>query len=216
MWHRRGKTINPREIIFSQNFFAGTVNLVPETVKFWFSSQKQGLKWFYNTLNSENSIFSTIFWSISELSKCCKNTSSPSSKCCKIILHSVFDPKTKISPSQEPNEQFQKKISRKNNFPRILCFPSTMSHIHKSTKMRFPGNRPKMAQLHKNTTSSKMVAWGWYMTHFNRRDLLNSKKLVWDGFHNLPDLPGRFAIFLDFSEISRRAAEPRKPISQLL
>ena len=114
MWHRRGETIIFREIIFTPIFFSGTVHLVPETVKFWFWGEKQGLKWFYNTLNSENSIFSTIFWSILEVSKWCKNTSSSSSKCCKIILNHVFHPKTKISPSREPNEQFQtKKFAKK-------------------------------------------------------------------------------------------------------
>ena len=90
MWHRRGETIKAREIIFSLIFFSGTVHLVPETVKFWFWGQKQSVKWFHNTLNSENSIFSTTFWSISELSTCCKNTSSPSSKCYKIIFNCVF------------------------------------------------------------------------------------------------------------------------------
>ena len=70
----------------------------------------------------------------------------------------------------------QKILPRKNYFPRILCFSPAMSHIHTPTKMGFPGNRPKMPQLLKNTTSSKIVVWGCYMTHFDRRDLLNSKK----------------------------------------
>ena len=70
----------------------------------------------------------------------------------------------------------QKKMSLKNNFPRILCFSPEISHIHKSTKMGFQGNQPKMAQLRNNITSSKMVVRGWYMTHFDRRDPLNSKK----------------------------------------
>ena len=89
-----------------------------------------------------------------------------------------------------------------------------MSHIRKSTKMRFRGNRPKMAQLHQNTTSSKMVARGWYMTHVDRRDLLNSKKLVWDGFHNLPDLPGPICDFSRFFRGFRaRARNLEKPSS---
>ena len=92
----------------------------------------------------------------------------------------------------------QKKISRKNNYPRILCFPSAMSHIRTSTKMRFPGNQLKMLQLHNNITFSKMVVRGCYMTHFDRRDLLNSKKLVWGGFPNLPDLPGPICDFTRF------------------
>ena len=95
----------------------------------------------------------------------------------------------------------QKKISRTNYFLRKLCFSPEIWHIRKSTKMGFPGNQPKMAQLHKNTTSWEMVVRGWYMTHFDRRDLLNSKKLVWDGFHNLPDLPGPIC---DFSRFFRK------------
>ena len=94
----------------------------------------------------------------------------------------------------------QKILRRKNYFPRILCFSPEISHIHTPTKMGFPRNQPKIAQLRKNTTSSKMVARGWYMTHFDRRDLLNSEKKVWDGFHNLPALPG---LICDFSRFLR-------------
>ena len=111
----------------------------------------------------------------------------------------------------------QKIISRTNYFPRILCFSPAISHIHKSTKMGFPGNQPKITQLHKNITSSKMIVRGWYMTHFDRRDLLNSKKQVWGGFHNIPDLPGPICdFFSDFSEISWWAADPQNPSSQPL
>ena len=41
------------------------------------------------------------------------------------------------------------------------------------------------------------------MTYFDRRDLLNSKKLVWDGFHNLSDLPGPICDFSRFLRKSR-------------
>ena len=95
----------------------------------------------------------------------------------------------------------QKILRRKNYFPRILCFSPAMSHIHKSTKMRFPGNRPKMPQLLKNTTSSKMVVRSWHTTLFDRRNFLNSKKLVWGGFPNLPDLTGPIC---DFFSIFRK------------
>ena len=106
----------------------------------------------------------------------------------------------------------QKIISRTNYFPRILCFSPAISHIHKSTKMGFPGNQPKITQLHKNITSSKMVVRGWYMTHFDRRDLLNSKKKFGIVSTTYMTSPDRFAIFLDFFlEIPRWAADPRKP-----
>ena len=39
----------------------------------------------------------------------------------------------------------QKILRRKNYFPRILCFSPEISHIHKSTKIGFPGNQPKNA-----------------------------------------------------------------------
>ena len=104
-------------------------------------------------------------------------------------------PKPKFHRLRNQMNSSRNKNSRKNYFPSFNSFPSAMSHIRKSTKMRFPGIRPKMAQLHKNTTSSKMVARGWYMTHFDRRDLLNSKKLGWDGFHNLSDLHEPICVF---------------------
>ena len=95
----------------------------------------------------------------------------------------------------------QKIISRKNYFPRNYGFPSAMSHTRTSTKIRFPGNRPEMLQLRDHITSSKMVVRGWYMTHFDRTDLLNSKKQVWGGFRNLPDLGGPIC---DFSHFFRK------------
>ena len=55
-----------------------------------------------------------------------------------------------------------------------------------------------MLQLRDHRTSSKMVVRGWYMTHFDRRDLLNSKKQVWGGFRNLPDLCGPICDFSRF------------------
>ena len=59
-----------------------------------------------------------------------------------------------------------------------------------------------------------MVVRSWYMTHFDRRDLLNSEKNVWDGFPNLPGLPGPIC---DFSRFFRgfRAGPPilEKPSS---
>ena len=73
-----------------------------------------------------------------------------------------------------PIDISQKILRRKNNFPWNVIFSPEMSHICTSAKIGFPGNQPKMPQLHKNTTSSEMVVRGWYMTHIDRRDLLNS------------------------------------------
>ena len=88
-----------------------------------------------------------------------------------------------------------------------------MVHIRISTKMSFLENRPKMPQLHGPITFSKMVVRGWYMPHFDRRDLLDSKKQVWGGFRNLPGLYGPISeIFSIFSEISPGQPRSKKVI----
>ena len=53
----------------------------------------------------------------------------------------------------------------------------------------------KMVELHNNRKSLEMVVRGWYMTHFDRRDLLKSKKLVWGGFSNMSDYSGPICEF---------------------
>ena len=104
----------------------------------------------------------------------------------------------------------QKIISRKNDFPQNNSFLTAIWHIHTSTKMGFPGNQPKMAQLYGPLTFSKMVVRGWYMPHFDRRDLLNSKKQVWGWFPQLArPLWTDLRNFPIFSEIS-----PGQPISK--
>ena len=55
-----------------------------------------------------------------------------------------------------------------------------------------------MVEFHENRKSPEMVVGDWYMTHFDRRDLLKSKKLVWGRFRNMPDLPGPICDFLRF------------------
>ena len=89
-----------------------------------------------------------------------------------------------------------KKFMRKINFPRRLCFLPVKSHIRKSTKMRFPGYPPKVVQLHNNRKSSEMVVQGWYITHFDRRDILNTQKICLGGFRNLSDLQRSIHEFL--------------------
>ena len=66
----------------------------------------------------------------------------------------------------------QKILRRKNYFPWNVIFSPEISHIHTLTKMGFPINKPKMAQ-HNFFENDRT---GWFMTHFDRRDLLNSKK----------------------------------------
>ena len=78
-------------------------------------------------------------------------------------------------------------------------------------KCGFPGNRSKMHQLQKIRKSSELVIRGWYMTHFDRRDLLHSKKQVWGGYRNYSDLLKPICEFsMIFSEIPSGAAGPRK------
>ena len=109
-----------------------------------------------------------------------------------------FLQKPKFHRSRDLISNSRKKMSRTNYFPWQNSFPSAMSHIRTSTKMGFPGIEAKMLELHDHITSSKMVVRGWYMTHFDRRDLLNSKKQVWGGFRNLPDLRGPICEFSRF------------------
>ena len=97
----------------------------------------------------------------------------------------------------------QKIISRKNYFSKNNSFPSAMSHIRTSTKVGFPGNQPKMLQLHGPLTFSKMVVRGWYMPHFYRADLLTSKKTGLGWFPQLVrPLRADLRIFSIFSEMS--------------
>ena len=91
-----------------------------------------------------------------------------------------------------------KKIMRENNFPRFFGFPSAISYIRKSTKIRFSRIQPKMVELHKSRKSSKMIVYGWYMTHFDRRDILKSKKLGLGWFWNFFDFPGPIYEFSRF------------------
>ena len=50
------------------------------------------------------------------------------------------------------------------------------------------------------------------MTHFDRRDLLESKKQVWGGFHNLSDLPSTIREFSRFfRKILTEAQKPKNP-----
>ncbi len=64
--------------------------------------------------------------------------------------------------------------------------------------MGFPGNPPKIIEIRQNRKSSKMVVWGWYMTHFDRRDFLKPKKIDLDDFRILPDLQEPICEFSDF------------------
>ena len=83
--------------------------------------------------------------------------------------------------------------------------------------MRLLENPPKVVQLQNYVKSGIMVVRGRYMTHFDRRDLLESKKLVWDRFRNMPALQMSICEFLGFFRgISRIAQNPQKPSASTL
>ena len=103
------------------------------------------------------------------------------------------------------------KYMRIINFSKRLCFLPVNSHIRKWTKMRFLGNPPKVVQLQNYIKSWIMVVQGWYMTHINRKDILNTKKLCLGGFRNLSDLQRSNPVFLGFfREILVDVQNPKK------
>ena len=79
---------------------------------------------------------------------------------------------------------------QKINFPCFNSFPSGMSWFCKFTKMGFPEIPEKMVELHNYIKSWEMVARGWYTAHFDRTDLLNTKKIGLDGFCHLSNFSG--------------------------
>ena len=92
----------------------------------------------------------------------------------------------------------RRKKNVKNDFLNFFGFLSAKSHFHKSTKTRFPENPSKVVQLHKSINSSRMVVRGWYMTHFDRRDLLHSKKLGVGWLRTFSDCHGPICEFSRF------------------
>ena len=105
----------------------------------------------------------------------------------------------------------RKKKNVKNDFLNLFGFLSAKSHFHKSTKTRFPENSPKMVELHEYRNSSEMVVRGWYMTHFDRRDIPKSKKIGLGRFpQHIRPYWADLGIFTIFSEISSRMAGPGK------
>ena len=89
-------------------------------------------------------------------------------------------------------------ICAKNYFLDFFGFFPTKSQIRKSSKMGIPENPSKVVQLHKSINSSRMVVRGWYMTHFDRRDLLHSKKLGVGWLRTLSDCHGPICEFSRF------------------
>ena len=89
-------------------------------------------------------------------------------------------------------------ICAKNYFLDFFGFFPTKSQIRKSSKMGIPENPSKVVQLHKSINSSRMVIRGRYMTHFDRMDLLHSKKIDLGRFCTLSDFPGAICEFSRF------------------
>ena len=102
------------------------------------------------------------------------------------------------------------KYMRKMNFPKRLCFLPVKSQIRKLSKIVKNAVSWKSAKSGPTSKSCKswiMVVRGRYMTHFDRRDLLKSKKTGLGGFRNLSDLQRSIHQFLRFfreiSDITR-------------
>ena len=92
-----------------------------------------------------------------------------------------------------------------------IVFPLQCHAFANLQKMRLLENPPKMARLHKYRKSSEMVVQGWHMTHYNRKDILNTKKLCLGGFRNLSDLQRSNHVFLGFfREILVDVQNPKK------
>ena len=189
-WHCRGKTIKTREIDFLQNFISRMLHLVPETVKFWFLGHTHGWNTFFITLKSEISDFRGVFLSKLIKEKSSKNRNFWLWSIGKSILTMHMTQKPKFHRLRNQMSISRKKFARKNNFPKRLCFPSGMSWFCKFTKMGFPEIPGKMVKLHNYIKSWEMVARGWYTAHFNRTDILNTKKISLDGFCHLSNFSG--------------------------
>ncbi len=121
--------------------------------------------------------------------------------------------KPKFHRLRDQIDNSRKKYQDKIIFSNFYGFPSAMSHFHKSTKTRFPENPSKVVQLHNYIKSSEMVVRGWYLTHFDRRDILNSKKIGLGWFCDFSGVTVLILrIFTIFLEISSWTAGEGKNI----
>ena len=66
-----------------------------------------------------------------------------------------------------------------------MVFPLQCHTFANRRKCDFRVIRQEMAKLQNYIKSSEMVVRGWYMTHFDRRDVLNTKKICLDEFPQL-------------------------------
>ena len=83
-----------------------------------------------------------------------------------------------------------------NYFSNFMVFPLQCHTFANRRKCDFRVIRQEMAKLQNYIKSSEMVVRGWYMTHFDRRDVLNTKKICLDGFRNLSDIQWPIRDFL--------------------
>ena len=86
------------------------------------------------------------------------------------------------------------------------------SHIFTNRrKCDFRVIRQEMAKLQNYIKSSEMVVRGWYMTHFDRRDILNSKKIGLGWYCNYSDsyvlILRIFSIFFGNFVLSRKSSK---------
>ena len=117
MWHLGRKNYIPLECNFFAEEFSGKCLLGSYAWEILGFRSKTEFKMFLQHFEIRDLAFFDDFCSISEPSKCCKNTRSQISKCCKNFLNHVFSTKTKISHAYEPNRHFPEDTSAKKLFP---------------------------------------------------------------------------------------------------
>ena len=94
-----------------------------------------------------------------------------------------------------------------------IVFPLRCHDFANLQKIRLPEIPPNMARLHKYRKSSEMVVRGWYMTHFDRRNVLNSEKLGFGRFRTFSDHQRSiFDFSMFFPRILPNFKCPEKPV----
>ena len=126
----------------------------------------------------------------------------------------LFTQKPKFHRLRNQMNISSKKSSRKNNFPRILCFPSAMSHIHISTKNGISGKSAEYGQTSQKNNFFENGRMRLVYDSFWPQGPPKLQKIGLGWFPQLtrPPRPDSW-FFRIFSEISKWVADLQKPIS---
>ena len=96
------------------------------------------------------------------------------------------------------NNYSRKNIRTKLFFPTFMVFPLQCHTFANRRKCDFREIRQEMVEFQNYIKSSEMVVRGWYMTHFDRRDILKSKKF---GLGRFRDFSGATVLILSIFTI---------------